>query len=375
MQDVTFLNILPLESLTFTPELVASSCGYFEDHGLNVTFETTQGSAQAIQTVIAGGALITRVGDMETMVATGEREAPLVNVGQINKTGTIRFVSDKSDPLETAADIEGRLMGTPSEGGTSELIIKVAASSAGIDPDDVQTQVVGLAPGVYDLVKSGRIGGYVVSLDTAVALQKQQPDAVIYAPSDDVESGGQVYITSQDQADDPEKQKQLRSYLAAIKDAVQFVEEDAANDFAETIKCLADYDIPTLKDPEVGKAALTQYVESWTAAGDDQIAGPCPSSGQTVYKEMSGARLRPRGPGPGGLVHQRLRPWLMTSRQPAGAGLGSPTPVGATPSGVPEAETGHREDRMTVSRPSPTSPPARARIPPRAEPRDRPSSR
>jgi NitT/TauT family transport system substrate-binding protein len=293
VQDVTFLNILPLESLTFTPELVASSCGYFEDHGLNVTFETTQGSAQAIQTVIAGGALITRVGDMETMVATGEREAPLVNVGQINKTGTIRFVSDKADPLETAADIKGRLMGTPSEGGTSELIIKVAASSAGIDPDDVQTQVVGLAPGVYDLVKSGRIGGYVVSLDTAVALQKQQPDAVIYSPSDDVESGGQVYITSQDQADDPDAQKQLRSYLAAIKDAVQFVEEDAANDFAETIKCLSEYDIPTLKDPEVGKEALTQYVESWTAAGDDKIAQTVPEQWQTVYEEMSGARFVP----------------------------------------------------------------------------------
>jgi NitT/TauT family transport system substrate-binding protein len=294
VQDVTFLNILPLESLTFTPELVASSCGYFKDHGLNVKFETTQGSAQAIQTVIAGGALITRVGDMETMVATGERKAPLVNVGQINKTGTIRFVSAKSDPLETAADIKGRLMGTPSEGGTSELIIKVAASSAGIDPDEVQTQVVGLAPGVFDLVTSGRIGGYVVSLDTAVALQKQQPDAVIYAPSDDVESGGQVYVTSKEQADDPEKQKQLRNYLAAIREAVQFVEKDEANGFAETIKCLSKYDIPTLKNPEVGKAALSQYVESWTAAGDDQIARTVPEQWQKVYEEMSGARFIPK---------------------------------------------------------------------------------
>ena len=163
VQDVTFLNILPLESLTFTPELVASSCGYFKEHNLNVKFETTQGSAQAIQTVIAGSALITRVGDMETMVATGEKHAPLLNVGQINKTGTIRFVSDKSNPIKTAADLKDRLMGTPSEGGTSDSSIKVAASSAGIDPDEVKTQVVGLAPGVFDLVKSGRIGGYVVS--------------------------------------------------------------------------------------------------------------------------------------------------------------------------------------------------------------------
>jgi NitT/TauT family transport system substrate-binding protein len=295
VQDVTFLNTLPLESLTFTPELVAASCGMFEDNGLNVTFETTQGSAQAIQTVLAGGALITRVGDMETMLAVAERDAPLVNVGQIFKTGTIRFVSAKSDPLESAEDIEGRLMGTPSEGGTSEIILKVAAASAGIDPDEVQTQVVGLAPGVFDLVSSGRIGGYVVSLDTAVSLEKQQPDAVIYSPSDDVESGGQVYITSREQADDPEKQEQLTNYLAAIKEAVQFVAEDEANDFAETIECLSEYAIPTLQDPEVGKAALTQYVESWTAAGDDEIARTVPEQWATVYEEMSGARFVPEG--------------------------------------------------------------------------------
>jgi NitT/TauT family transport system substrate-binding protein len=295
VQDVTFLNILPLESLTFTPELVASACGYFEDHGLNVTFETTQGSAQAIQTVIAGGALITRVGDMETMVATGERDAPLVNVGQINKTGTLRFVSAASDPIESAEDLEGRLMGTPSEGGTSELIIKVTAASADIPPDEVQTQVVGLAPGVFDLVSSGRIGGYVVSLDTSVSLEQQQPEAVIYSPSDDVESGGQVYITSREQADDPEKQEQLTNYLAAIKEAVQFVAEDEANDFAETIECLSEYAIPTLEDPEVGKAALTQYVESWTAAGDDQIARTVPEQWTTVYEEMSGAGFVPEG--------------------------------------------------------------------------------
>ena len=297
-QDVTFLNILPLESLTFTPELVASSCGYFKNHNLNVTFQTTQGSAQAIQTVIAGSALITRVGDMETMVATGEKHAPLLNVGQINKTGTLRFVSDKSDPIKTAADLKDRLMGTPSEGGTSELIIKVTAASAGINPDDVKTQVVGLAPGVFDLVKSGRIGGYVVSLDTSVALQKQQPDAVVYSPSDDVQSGGQVYITSKDQADDKKKQAQLRSYLAAIKDAVQFVEKDKGNGFAETIKCLSKYDIPTLKDPEVGKAALTQYVESWTAGGDDKIAATVPDQWEKVYKEMSGAGFVPKGQNP-----------------------------------------------------------------------------
>jgi NitT/TauT family transport system substrate-binding protein len=293
LQEVTFLNILPLESLTFTPELVAASCGYFEEQGLEVSFETTQGSAQAIQTVLAGGALITRVGDMETMLAIGERDAPLVNVGQINKTGTIRFISAASDPLESPEDIEGRLMGTPSEGGTSEIILQLTAATAGIAPEDVQTQVVGLAPGVFDLVTSGRIGGYIVSLDTSVALEQQQPDAVVYAPSDDVQSGGQVYVTSQQQTEDPEAQEQLRGYLAAIKAAVEFVAEDEANDFAETIECLSDYAIPTLEDPEVGRTALSQYVESWTAAGTEEIARTVPEQWEAVYEEMAGSGFVP----------------------------------------------------------------------------------
>jgi NitT/TauT family transport system substrate-binding protein len=298
VQDVTFLNILPLESLTFTPELVAASCGMFEENGLNVSFETTQGSAQAIQTVIAGGALITRVGDMETMLAIGERDAPLVNVGQINKTGTIRFVSAQSDPLEEPEDIEGRVVGTPSEGGTSEIILKLVAAEAGIAPDEVQTQVVGLAPGVFDLVTSGRIGGYIVSLDTSVALDQQQPDAVIMSPSEFVESGGQVYITSQEQADDPEKQEQLRSYLAAIDEAVQFVTADEANDFAETIECLSEYDIPTLENPEVAVGSLTQYVESWNAGGEDKVAQTDPEQWAAVYEEMSGSGFVPEGMDP-----------------------------------------------------------------------------
>lgn len=295
LQEVTFLNILPLESLTFSPELVASSCGFFEEQGLDVSFEATQGSAQAIQTIIAGGALITRVGDMETMLAIAERDAPLVNVGQINKTGTIRFVSAASDPLESPEDIEGRLVGTPSEGGTSEIILQLVAAEAGIAPEEVQTQVVGLAPGVFDLVTSGRIGGYIVSLDTSVALQQQQPDAVIMSPSEFVDSGGQVYITSEEQAEDPEKQEQLRAYLAAIKESVQFMAEDEANDFAETIECLSEYDIPTLEDPAVAVGSLTQYVESWTTAGEDAIAQTVPEQWEAVYEEMAGSGFVPEG--------------------------------------------------------------------------------
>jgi NitT/TauT family transport system substrate-binding protein len=48
---------------------------------LDIHFEATQGSPPALQTVIAGSALLTPVGDIETMVAASERDAPLVVVG------------------------------------------------------------------------------------------------------------------------------------------------------------------------------------------------------------------------------------------------------------------------------------------------------
>ncbi|MQA32862.1 ABC transporter substrate-binding protein [Modestobacter roseus] len=309
-EQVTFLNILPLASLSFAPELVATECGYFEDQGLEVSFETTQGSAQAIQTVLAGSALITRVGDLETQLAVAERDAPLVAVGQPTKQGTIRFISAESDPLETAEDLEGRLMGTPSEGGTSQILLELVAESAGIPKEDVQTQVVGLAPGVFDLVSSGRIGGYIVSLDTAVQLEQQQPEAVVFAPNDAIASGGQVYVTSQDQSEDPAKQEQLRRYLAAIDETLQFIIEDEANDFAETFECLEPYDIPALETPEVARESLSTYIESWTAAGEEELGAVVPDQWDAVYQEMVD----------GGFIEDGLEPseWYTNEFLPGG---------------------------------------------------------
>jgi NitT/TauT family transport system substrate-binding protein len=296
VQQVTFLNILPLESLTFTPDLVASSCGYFKNHGLDVSFQTTQGSPPAIQTVLADKALLTRIGDLEVMQANAGKNADLLDVGTVNKTTTIRFISDKSNPLNTAADIKGRLMGTPSAGGTSEQLLKLTANSAGIPADQVKTQVVGLAPGVYDLVKSGRIGGYVVSLDTAATLQTQQPNAVVYDPSQAIKSGGQVYVTSSKQAQDSQKKDQIRRYMAAITDAIKFVQNDQANNFKATLDCLSKYNIAAVKDQQVAIATLKEYVTSWTQGGN--ILSTDKATWQSVYKENVDGGFAPSGKDP-----------------------------------------------------------------------------
>ena len=46
---VTFLAVLPLTTLTYAPELLADAGGYFADQGLDVSFQSTRGTAQAIR--------------------------------------------------------------------------------------------------------------------------------------------------------------------------------------------------------------------------------------------------------------------------------------------------------------------------------------
>ena len=307
---VTFLNVLPLESLSFAPEMVADTRGLFADRGLDVTFEATQGSAPAIQTVLAGGAELTRIGDIETMVAAGERNAPLVAFGEPIHTGTIRMVSAQRAPVTEAGQFRGKLVGTPSEGGTSSITLDLVAGSAGIAPEEVRRQVVGLSPGVFDLVNTGRVDAFIVSLDTAVLLERSRPEAVVYDPNDAVSAGAQMYVTSAEQMADPAARDRLQRYTAAVEEAMRFIAADEANGFAETIRLIgSEYEVPALSDPEVAKAALASYADSYTAG--DSLVGVSPQRWQAAYDEIVGVGQLPPGLDPGR--------WLDTSIAPVGA--------------------------------------------------------
>jgi NitT/TauT family transport system substrate-binding protein len=290
---VTFLNVLPIESLTFTPEIIAQAGGHFAAQGLDVQFQVTRGSAQAIQTVIAGGALLTRVGDTELMVATGERDAPVTAVAQPSQQSTLRILSAADDPVATPQDLRGRTIGIPSEGGTSETLVDVLAASAGLTDADVSKQVVGLTPGVFDLVRQGRIDAYVVAMDTAVAVQRQQPDAVVLDPAQVISGGTQVYMTSRQALSDPAQRDAVQRYLRAIQAAMDSVIADESLD--TTLEMLgSQYDIPILRDPELAKETLRTYILSWQANGGPLLQ-TSPEKWATIYDESVAVGLVPGG--------------------------------------------------------------------------------
>jgi NitT/TauT family transport system substrate-binding protein len=208
-------------------------------------------------------------------------------------------MSAEADPLESPEDFPGKIIGLPSVGGTSEQTVDLMLSNNGIDPTEIEKQVTGLAPGVFDLVDSGRIAGYLVSLDTALSLEAQRDNAVAMNPAEFMSAGSQLYATSQEQAEDPAKADQIRRYLQAIADATLFIAEDEANDFTETLECItSEFEVPAAADEEAAKAALAIYNDGYLSDGEDQVLRTDPERWQTTYDEMVEAGLAPAGLNP-----------------------------------------------------------------------------
>jgi NitT/TauT family transport system substrate-binding protein len=313
VEDVTFLNVIPIESISNTAEMLADAGGYFKRHGLKVTFEATNGSAPAIQTVIQGSALITRLGDIETQVAIATKDAPLVNVGAVEKGGgLIQFVSSERRPLMKPEDFRGAKMGLPSIGGTSENTLDLVLAAGGVPASSVQRQVVGLTPGVFSLVEQGRIDGYVVSLDTSLLILREEPTALSFAPASVISAGNQQYTTSERQLSDETQADQVRRFLLGIRDAIEFVIDDEKNDFKKTMDTIsAKYVVPAFKDKQVSIEALKRYVGSWTADGQDQIVQTNPAVWQATYDELVNAEIVPGGQNP--------KDWITDEYAPTGA--------------------------------------------------------
>lgn len=303
--DLTFLTILPLTSLTFTAELVADAGGHFADQGLNVSFQSTRGSAQAIQLVLSGSALLTRIEQIEAVGHAANRDAPLMNVSTVIKESTIRFVSSRAAPLREPADFVGKTIGIPSEGGSTETTLDLILSGAGIDPESVGRQVVGLSPGVFNLIEQGRLAGYGVSIDTAKILQQQRPDVVVLRPGDFMTSGAQLYMTSRDGL--AENRDLVARYLAGIHAAVTSVIEDES--FDRTLSTMRQkYAFGTLEDTEVAKESLREYVRAWTSAGPENLMRTVPETWQRGYEELVAAGLAEAGKDPSAWFTNELVP-------------------------------------------------------------------
>jgi len=263
LEKMVFLSYLSLDTLSLAPEMLAVAGGYFEKHGLDVQLQPVNGSPVAMQGVLGGIAPITRIGGIDVLTAASKGQ-DLINVGTVERGGGFRVVSADSDPLESMEDYLGKTIGVGSEGGTSTKTLTLALDNAGIDPADVERQVVGLTPATFALVQQGQLGGYMLGIDTAEMVAEQNPDAVVSGEGLTAAPDIQVYVSTPDAIE--KNGDQIRKYLAAIKEAIEFIVADESMD--ETLEIIrSEYSFASLDDDAVAKRALDAYRKVWVGDG------------------------------------------------------------------------------------------------------------
>ncbi|MGH3328781.1 MAG: ABC transporter substrate-binding protein [Streptomycetales bacterium] len=295
LEPVTFLTIIPL-NLGFVCEILGDLNGHFKQEGLKVDIQSTRGSAQALQSILQGSALLTRAGAIETVIAIADQDAPLVNIGMQWHKSPIAIVSADEKSLTTPEDFRGKKIGIPSEGGTSEITIDLMLASRDVPLGSVGRQVTGFSPGTFALVEKGRIDGYVIGSVEQVIFDQQIPKATVLDPSEYVEEG-QCYITSRRSLQ--EQRDLLQGYMNAIKAGMEDVLADRGNGFKKIIELVrSKHDFPELKADSIAKGVLEQQVDAWFYAGEENMLNTVPENWQKVYDDLVGVGQAAKGKDP-----------------------------------------------------------------------------
>jgi len=265
--EVQVINILPPQ-LGYSAEYIAEMDGYFEKEGLTVKMNTARGSAPAIQAILSGTALLSWVGWLESVIAIANRGAPIQAVSFTGRRSTLKLVSDEKNPIRTPQDCVGERIGIPSEGGTSETTLDLMLAAEGINLRDVPRQVTGFTPGTYELIKRGRIAGFIIGGSQEQQFREAQPGSVFLETADYV-TDGLAYITSPDGLKN--NRPQIEAYMRAIKGAMEQIVDDGP-EFTDTIKKLrSKYDFAELKSDTVAKYYLKYNSDNWMLDGREQL--------------------------------------------------------------------------------------------------------
>jgi len=277
---VQVVNILPPQ-LGYAAEYIADMDGFFKKEGLTVKVNTARGSAPAIQAVLSGTALLSWVGWLESVLDIANQGAPIQSIAFTGRRSTLALVSDKSKPMTTPQALVGNRIGIPSAGGTSETTLDLLLASNNIPVDKVPRQVTGFTPGTFELIKKGRIAGFIIGASQEEQFREAQPTSMFMETAKYV-TDGLTYITSQKGLQS--SKAQIQAYLRALKGAMEQILDDKDKGYPDTLKKLrSKYDFDELKKDSVAKAYLDFNVGSWVVDGRDKLLTTDPEKWKATY--------------------------------------------------------------------------------------------
>src|SRR5699024_10882877 len=158
--------------------------------------------------VLGGSALTTRVDSIDVMPAMEDGQ-PIMAMGSMTYASSLRMMSSKEAPIDSAADAEGTTIGMGSVGGTSERTLDRALGAENVPLDSVEREATPVSAATVELVRRGTLAGYIASLDTAVGIEQQNDDMQAAAAGLTDAPTQQIWIATESALQDEEKVGQI----------------------------------------------------------------------------------------------------------------------------------------------------------------------
>jgi NitT/TauT family transport system substrate-binding protein len=268
-------------------EMNAVVGGHFEKQGLEVQIDNARGTSVAIQQVIAGQAVATRVGALDLIKASAAQDVKLVSIATSLHQAIFSLVSLKSAPLMTPDDMRGKTIGVASMGGGQENTLDLILASGGVSPKDVPRQAIGSNAGNVELLKQGRVNGFFATVETSILLRRANEPVEIWSASKYAPLPGGIIITTRDFAD--KNSETVVKFVRAMRDSAKEILAADPNMIVERLE--KKFDISASKDRGFRIEAVKGYNGMTVAEGEQNVMRNVPETWQKAAELVTKAGI------------------------------------------------------------------------------------
>jgi NitT/TauT family transport system substrate-binding protein len=264
-EAVTYLFPAPDFLPAFAPFQLAKGKGYFEEAGLDVTFQVGKGGADVATQVALGNAdLGGGIGDTPIIVRANGLN--IKGVALLGGRGLTQLAWREDAGITGPADLKGKSIGVLSFQDTTYYNLLGVLASAGLSKSDVDIQAVGPG-GIIQLTIAEKLHGmsgvpeWIAAIEGAGVTMQQMPvDSVFPAMA-------QAIIASDETI--AERPEMVQGFVGAVLKAVRDISEDPKAAAAEYVKL-----VPQHAEDEAGvEAIMRAYAELIYPEGENQPLG------------------------------------------------------------------------------------------------------
>lgn len=264
-EKVTYLFPAPDFLPAFAPFQLAKGNGYFDEAGLDVTFQVGKGGADVATQVALGNAeLGGGIGD--TPIIVRANGLGIRGVALLGGRGLTQLAWREDSGISGPEDLKGKSIGVMSFQDTTYYNLLGVLASVGLTKNDVDIQAVGPG-GLIQLTIAGNLDGmsgvpeWISAIEAAGVPMDQQPvDSVFPAMA-------QAIIASDDTI--AEKPEVVQGFVDAVLRAVRDISADPAAAAAQYVEL-----VPQHSENLAGiEAVMRAYAELIYPEGENQPLG------------------------------------------------------------------------------------------------------